>query len=167
VSGRLPFVGKSFDALTKLKCEATAPLLSSMPGVVRNEALDELVARSLARRPEDRHASASDMLQEWWRVAAALDRDHPLAEATDVVFEDDEPSNTLVDGSGPKLAPSDSHLESGERQSGDHSTHPNAAAPVSASQDDVSYPTRQDWATVRALIEKERELERKRKGTGS
>ena len=100
VSGRLPFVGRSFEALTKLKCESTAPLLSAMPGVTSNELLDKFVAHALERKPGDRFASATEMMQEWWRVAAALDRDAPLAEGTDVVFEEEDPSNTLVDESG-------------------------------------------------------------------
>jgi serine/threonine-protein kinase len=97
VTGRLPFVGRSFEALTKLKCESTAPRLSSIPGVATNPLLEEFVAKALARNLGDRYQSASEMLQEWWRVAAALDRDVPLAEGHDVVFEEEEPSNTLVD----------------------------------------------------------------------
>ena len=96
VTGRLPFIGRSFEALTKLKCEATAPLLSTMPGVVPNELLDAFVARSLSRQPEQRFASATEMLEEWWRVAAALDRDAPLPEV-DVVFDEDEWVSTMVE----------------------------------------------------------------------
>ena len=101
VSGRLPFVGRSFEALTKLKTEAVAPVLSSMPGVLTNPVLDDFVARALVRKPDDRFGSASEMLQAWWRVAAALDRDQPLVdEGTEVVFDDDEASSTIVDAGG-------------------------------------------------------------------
>jgi serine/threonine-protein kinase len=96
VAGRLPFIGKSFEALTKLKCEATAPLLSSMPCVLPNDLLDAFVARALSRQPEDRFASATEMMEEWWRVAAALDRDAPPPEV-DVVFDEDEWVNTMVE----------------------------------------------------------------------
>ncbi|HEX3343574.1 MAG TPA: serine/threonine-protein kinase [Polyangiaceae bacterium] len=96
VSGRLPFVGRSFEALTKLKCEATAPVLSTMPGVVPNELLDAFVARALSRDPEARFGSATEMLEEWWRVAAALDRAAPMPEV-DVVFDEDEWVSTIVE----------------------------------------------------------------------
>src|ERR1019366_9346794 len=96
LTGRLPFVGKSFEALTKLKCEATAPVLSSMPGVLPNDLLDAFVARALSRQPEHRFASATEMMEEWWRVAAALDRDAPPPEV-DVVFDEDEWVNTIVE----------------------------------------------------------------------
>jgi serine/threonine protein kinase len=99
MAGRLPFVGKSFEALTKLKFEAVAPVLSTMPGVEANDMLDELVMKALALKPENRYATASEMLQDWWQVVAALDRDAPLlVEGHDVVFDDELSSNTLVDG---------------------------------------------------------------------
>jgi serine/threonine protein kinase len=96
VAGRLPFIGRSFEALTKLKCEATAPVLSSMPGVLPSDLLDGFVARALCREPEARFASATEMLEEWWRVAAALDRDAPLPEV-DVVFDEDEWASTMAE----------------------------------------------------------------------
>ena len=105
LTGRLPFVGASFEALTKQKTEATAPLLSSLPGMAPNDLLDEFVGRALMRDPAARFASASDMLQEWWRVAAALDRDTILPEI-DVVFDEDEWTGTIANslaktGAGP------------------------------------------------------------------
>jgi serine/threonine-protein kinase len=148
VSGRLPFVGKSFDALHKLKCEAVAPKLSSMPGVVENDLLDAFVARALQRAPEERYGSASEMLQEWWRVAAALDRDQPLVEeGTDVVFDDDEPSNTLVDGLDP--TPSATTL-------------PTAAPFLSVSQSttltEAELPTDSGENAVAGLVELEKKI---------
>jgi eukaryotic-like serine/threonine-protein kinase len=98
VSGRLPFVGRSFEALTRLKCEATAPRLSSLSGVVPNELLDAFVARALARDPDKRFSGATEMLEEWWRVAAALDRDAlPPAPDVEVVFDEDEWVSTIVE----------------------------------------------------------------------
>ncbi len=70
-----------------------------MPGVDANDMLDELVMKALALKPENRYATASEMLQDWWQVVAALDRDAPLlVEGHDVVFDDELSSNTLVDG---------------------------------------------------------------------
>jgi eukaryotic-like serine/threonine-protein kinase len=95
VTGRLPFVSRSLAVLTKLKCEAAAPLVSTVPGAVQSDALDQLVARALALNPTDRFPSASEMLEEWWRVAASLDRgDMP---AVDVAFDEDEWVSTLVE----------------------------------------------------------------------
>jgi serine/threonine protein kinase len=108
LSGRLPFVGRSFDVLTKLKTEATAPVLSTLPGMPDNPTLDEFLARALTRDATSRFASATEMLEAWWRVVAALDRDAPLPEV-DVVFDEDEWNSTIVSsmsrsGSGPASA---------------------------------------------------------------
>ncbi|MGH7294933.1 MAG: serine/threonine-protein kinase, partial [Polyangiaceae bacterium] len=97
VTGRLPFIGRSFEALTRLKTETTAPTLSSLPGVLPGELLDAFVARALSRDPEERFASATEMLEEWWRVAAALDREAALPDV-DVVFDEDEWVNTIAEG---------------------------------------------------------------------
>jgi serine/threonine-protein kinase len=101
VTGRLPFLGRSIEALTKLKCEGTAPAVSSIPGVVTSALLDAFVARALSRHPDARFATAGEMLQEWWRVGAALDRDTPLAEV-EIVFDEDEWVSTLVESLVPK-----------------------------------------------------------------
>ena len=112
LSGRLPFVGRSFDVLTKLKTEATAPRLSSLPGMPPNDALDEFLARALRRDPQARFASAAEMLQDWWRVVAALDRDAVMPEI-EVVFDEDEWTSTMasslaVSATGPISAPGQS-----------------------------------------------------------
>jgi serine/threonine protein kinase len=101
VTGRLPFLGRSFEALTRLKCETNAPKLSAIQGVIANEPLEGFVVRALARKPQDRYSSASEMLQEWWRIAAALDRDQPLTDGSiDVIMDfegDEDVSNTITD----------------------------------------------------------------------
>jgi serine/threonine-protein kinase len=98
VTGRLPFVGRSFEALTKLKCEGTAPTLSSLPGVIPSPDLDAFVAQALSRDPQQRFASAVEMLEAWWRVAAALDRDaEPPLPGVDVVFDEDEWVSTIAE----------------------------------------------------------------------
>jgi serine/threonine-protein kinase len=96
LTGRLPIVGSDLAALTRLKCETVPPVVSSVPGAVQSEPLDDLVAKALALKPEARFASASEMLEEWWRVAAALDRE-PIAVDIDVAFDEDEWVNTLVE----------------------------------------------------------------------
>jgi serine/threonine-protein kinase len=96
LTGRLPFLGGNLLAFTRLKCEGTAPPVSSVAGALRNEALDALVARALERDPAKRFASASQMLEEWWRVAAALEREAPGVEI-DVTFDEDEWVNTLAE----------------------------------------------------------------------
>ncbi len=125
VTGRLPFIGRSFEALTKLKFEATPPLVSTLPGTVPNELLDAFVARALSRDPAARFASATEMLEAWWRVAAALDRGAPLPEI-DVVFDEDEWLNTIVESLASMAKsgsfPSSSHamqplIRTGERAS--------------------------------------------------
>ena len=98
ISGRLPFVGRSFEALTTLKCQGTAPVLSSLPGVAPNDPLDAFVARALSREPDGRFGGATEMLEEWWRVAAALDRAAvPPSPEVEVVFDEDEWTNTMVE----------------------------------------------------------------------
>jgi serine/threonine-protein kinase len=96
VTGRLPFLGRSFETLTRLKCEGTPPAPSSLPGVPPNAALDAFVAQALSRKPEHRFSSAVEMLEAWWRVGAALDRDSELP-AVDVEFDEDEWVNTVVE----------------------------------------------------------------------
>jgi serine/threonine-protein kinase len=96
VTGRLPFLGRSIEALTRLKCEGTPPAPSSLPGVLPNAALDAFVAKALSRDPQRRFASAVEMLEAWWRVGAALDRESELP-AIDVEFDEDEWVSTVVE----------------------------------------------------------------------
>jgi serine/threonine protein kinase len=124
ISGRLPFIGRSFDVLTKLKTEATAPVLSSLPGVPPNPALDAFLARALSRDPQERFESAPAMLEEWWRVAAALERDTVLPDI-EVVWDEDEWVNTMAES----LAKSASHPSQGSLAT----TASQATGPSSAS----------------------------------
>ncbi len=104
ISGRLPFIGRSFEVLTKLKTEATAPVLSSLPGVSPNPPLDDFLARALSRDPRERFENATVMLEEWWRVAAALERDTVLPDI-EVVWDEDEWTSTMAES----LAKTGSH----------------------------------------------------------
>jgi serine/threonine protein kinase len=99
LTGQLPFTGRSFEMLTRLKCEAIPPLVSSIAGMPPNGLLDAYVARALSRDPAGRFPSASEMLEHWWRVSAALERDAPLPEV-DVTFDEDEWVNTLAESMG-------------------------------------------------------------------
>ncbi len=100
VSGRLPFVSRSFETLIKMKLEGAAPRLSSMPGVGRNELLDMFITTALQPNPSSRFDSARAMLEAWWRVSAALDRDALQLDAVEVVFDDDVEVSTDVIASG-------------------------------------------------------------------
>jgi serine/threonine protein kinase len=96
VTGRLPFVSRSFETLIKMKLEKPAPRLSSMPGVGRNEILDGFVQAALQPHPSSRFDGGKQMLEAWWRVAAALDHDTVYLDDVEVVFEDDIEVSTDV-----------------------------------------------------------------------
>jgi serine/threonine-protein kinase len=77
LTGRLPFVSRSVDAVIRMKSEQVAPLVSSMPSMPKNALLDWFVQRTLARDPADRFQNAREMLERWWTVMASLDPDSP------------------------------------------------------------------------------------------
>lgn len=58
LAGRAPYEGTSFQAAHAHINEPVPALPASVPGA---EALDEVVARCLAKRPEDRYASAAEL----------------------------------------------------------------------------------------------------------
>lgn len=73
LTGRLPFVSRSLEAVIRMKTEQHVPPLSSMPGVVKSPLLDWFVQKAMAREPEARFQSAREMLEQWWNVMASLD----------------------------------------------------------------------------------------------
>ncbi|MDB4935752.1 MAG: serine/threonine protein kinase [Labilithrix sp.] len=81
LTGRLPFVSRSLEAVIKMKAEHPAPEVSSMPGMPKNVLLDWFVTRALAREPAERFQHAREMLEHWWNVMASLDDD----DTTDVM----------------------------------------------------------------------------------
>jgi serine/threonine-protein kinase len=81
LTGRLPFVSRSLEAVIRMKAEQVAPKVSSMPGMPRNVLLDWFVTKTLAREPTERFQSAREMLEHWWNVMASLDEE----DATDVM----------------------------------------------------------------------------------
>ena len=112
MSGRLPFVSRSFETLIKMKLEGSAPRLSTMPGVAENELLDAFIVTALSPNPSSRFDSARAMLEAWWRVSAALDRDAMFYDAVEVVFDDDVEVSTDVIASGIPLGQTMAEMES-------------------------------------------------------
>ncbi|MBX3205591.1 MAG: protein kinase [Labilithrix sp.] len=75
LTGRLPFVSRSLEAVIRMKSEQALPPISSMPGMAKNPLLDWFVAKSMAREPSERFQSGREMLEHWWSVMANLDED--------------------------------------------------------------------------------------------
>jgi eukaryotic-like serine/threonine-protein kinase len=75
LTGRLPFVSRSLDAIIRMKTEQSPPAISSMAGVIQNPLLDWFVQRAMMREPEGRFQSAREMLEQWWNVMASLDEE--------------------------------------------------------------------------------------------
>jgi len=81
LTGRLPFVSRSLEAVIRMKAEQPAPSVSSMPGMPKNVLLDWFVTKTLARDPNNRFQTAREMLEHWWNVMASLDEE----DSTDVM----------------------------------------------------------------------------------
>jgi serine/threonine protein kinase len=113
VAGRLPFVSRSFETLIKMKVENPCPLLSSMPGIGRNERLDAFVQTALAGHPSSRFDSGHQMLEAWWRVAANIDLDQEglFQEGVEVVFEFEDDIEVSTDVTGMKYGPGETMVE--------------------------------------------------------
>jgi serine/threonine-protein kinase len=75
LTGRLPFVSRSLEAVIRMKAERPAPTVSSMPGMPSNAMLEWFVTKTMAREPGDRFQNAREMLEQWWNVMASLDED--------------------------------------------------------------------------------------------
>jgi serine/threonine-protein kinase len=114
ITGRLPFVSKSFETLIKMKLEKPSPRLSTMPGVGKNEKLDAFVQTALQPNASSRFDNGQQMLEAWWRVAADLERDVVLIDGVEVVFEfeDDIEVSTDVVAGGARLAETPAEIES-------------------------------------------------------
>lgn len=81
LTGRLPFVNRSIEAVLRMKTEQDPPPVSSTPGMPMNERLDWFVRKAMARAAEERFQSAREMLEQWWNVMGALEDET----ATDVM----------------------------------------------------------------------------------
>ncbi len=75
LTGRLPFVSRSLEAIIRMKSEHHVPLISSMPGMIANPLLDWFVQKAMSQTPEARFQSAREMLEHWWNVMASLDEE--------------------------------------------------------------------------------------------
>jgi eukaryotic-like serine/threonine-protein kinase len=75
LTGRLPFVSRSLEAVIRMKAEQAAPTVSTMPGMPKNVVLDWWVQKAMAREPAERFQSAREMLEHWWNVMASLDEE--------------------------------------------------------------------------------------------
>jgi PAS domain-containing protein len=72
ITGAPPFVGELLDVLQRHVHEPPAPLVTSRGGEPVDEALAALVARALAKAPDDRHRSIGDLRYELQNVMAML-----------------------------------------------------------------------------------------------
>lgn len=75
LTGRLPFVSRSLEAVIRMKSEHAPPPISTMPGMPKNVVLDWFVQKAMAREPGERFQSSREMLEHWWNVMASLDED--------------------------------------------------------------------------------------------
>src|SRR5262249_18981099 len=82
LTGRLPFVSRSLDAVIRMKSEQVVPRISTMPGMPKNPLLDWFVEKATARAATARFKSAREMLEQWWSVMPSLD---DLDATTDVM----------------------------------------------------------------------------------
>ncbi|HET9595693.1 MAG TPA: serine/threonine-protein kinase [Anaeromyxobacteraceae bacterium] len=73
LSGRLPYASEDWEARLRAKrLEAPLPLSRHVPGV--DPALEAIVMKAIAPRPEDRHGTAVDLLAELRDPSAAVAR---------------------------------------------------------------------------------------------
>lgn len=72
LTGRLPFISRSYEAVIRMKSELEAPQISAV-APVHNPLLDWFVRKAMTRAPEARFQSAREMLERWWAVMSSLD----------------------------------------------------------------------------------------------
>lgn len=95
LTGRLPHEGPSQMAILASKLEKGAPRLSDHVLVDIPEGLDALVAKSLARDPQDRQSSAQDLLKAWRVVSKG--QLTPAPSSTGGTVPDDASSRRIED----------------------------------------------------------------------
>ncbi len=181
LTGRLPFVSRSLDAVIRMKLERSVPSVSSMPDMPQNALLDAFVQRAMERAPEDRFQSAREMLDAWGSVMTSLDEDA----ATDVIHVDglDDDDRTLQrvlsppEGAAAAIAhPPSVPLSESTMLEQAPATLPGAfVAPDEIVVDDDAsenadslwdMPTKRNDPDLRKLVERELELQRRGKPRG-
>ena len=105
LTGRLPFVSRSLEALIKMKADQPAPAISSMPNMPSNVLLDWFVKKTMARVPSDRFQNAREMLEHWWNVMASLDEVGSTDVLRGIGRVDESYAGPLVRPSGPSTEP--------------------------------------------------------------
>jgi serine/threonine-protein kinase len=148
LTGRLPFVSRSIDAILNMKTERPPPQISAVPGALQNALLDAFVQRSMQREPEARFRNARDMLEQWWGVMRSLGADASPAEGPASLDE-----RTIQSPPAEHL----SGITAVERPMRFGSVDPEAFA--------GDTPTG-DHPALRLLVERELELEKERKRKG-
>lgn len=180
LTGRLPFVSRSLEAVIRMKTEQPVPTVSTMPGMLRNVVLDWFIQKAMAREPDERFQSAREMLEHWWNVMASLDEDA----ATDVmrgIGRVDESYMGPLHKSRGADSTTEAPLSMPTSSSEDHTLpRPPPAPSTERTKEDVpatirmpgaggaddgfdDMPTRSD-PNLRKIVERELELQRKRKG---
>jgi serine/threonine protein kinase len=93
LSGRLPFVSRSLEAIIRMKREQNPPPISSIATGIKNPSLDWFVQKALMREPEMRFQNAREMLESWWDVMEGFEEERQ----TDIV-EFQRPATTEKTG---------------------------------------------------------------------
>jgi len=194
LTGRLPFVSRSLEAVIRMKTEQQAPAISSMPGMPHNVVLDWFVQKATAREPQDRFQNAREMLEHWWNVMASLDEDAKTDVMRGIGSVDESHAGPLHKVRDHEST--DATIERNTGRAAASSARPQVPAPVSYEQpedvtirhaptpasdrtleapatirgphelrddDPCEMPTRND-PSLRKIVERELELQRKRKG---
>ena len=178
LTGRLPFVSRSLEAVIRMKSEHDVPRISSMPGMIVNPLLDWFVQKAMSQTPETRFQSAREMLEQWWNVMASLDEEG----ATDVMRGYGRVDESYAGRRPEPRAPSPPSQRTAPGVPFDDAaplTVPTHGVPVGAAdetvvemgpetrrvEDPFDLPTRSD-PNLRKLVERELELHKARRRDG-
>jgi serine/threonine-protein kinase len=177
LTGRLPFVSRSLEAVIRMKTELDAPAVSAQAGMPRNVVLDWFVKKSMAREPHERFQTAREMLEHWWNVMASLDEEATTDVMRGIGRVDESYAGPLHRGMQPALDPPESRDDRTIRRTAPSSDRtiaerdepaprtervPSAAAEKQFEDELDDMPTRAD-PNLRKIVERELELHRKRK----
>lgn len=190
LTGRLPFVSRSLEAVIRMKAEQVAPPISATPGMPKNVLLDWFVQKAMAREPHERFQSAREMLEQWWNVMSSLDQEATTDVMRGIGRVDESYAGPLhramrEPGSVPLPTPGspgyvdpvleeDRTIRRSPRRESPSIPPPSEltvreAAPLTVPsprihvEDEFDVPTRADPG-LRKLVEKELELQRRRRG---